>query len=118
MEEVKLTARIAACFECAPTCTAGADARPSEDTVAELAQCIRTSLDSADLCATTGNVLSRHTGYDGSINLAVLRACWMVAKACAEECETLADRHEHCRICAEAYCRCEVACADLITALG
>ncbi|MFI7481309.1 four-helix bundle copper-binding protein [Kocuria sp. M1R5S2] len=118
VDEVKLAACIAACFECAQTCTACADACLSEDTVAELTQCIRTNLDCADLCAATGNVLSRHTGYDVNINLAALRACWMVAKACADECEKHADRHEHCRICAEACRRCEVACMDLITALG
>lgn len=118
VEEVKLAACIAACFECAQSCTACADACLSEDSVGELTQCIRTNLDCADLCAATGNVLSRHTGQDLNITLAALRACWMVCKACADECEQHADRHEHCRICAEACRRCEQACMDLIAELG
>src|SRR5690554_5492529 len=48
-------------MECAQACTACADACLSEDMVAELTKCIRTNLDCADLCETTG-IVSRHTG--------------------------------------------------------
>ena len=54
----KLAECIEACFECAQTCTACADACLAEDMVAELTQCIRLNLDCADLCETTGRVLS------------------------------------------------------------
>lgn len=66
---------IDACFDCAQVCTACADACLSEDSVAELTKCIRTNLDCADMCATTGAVLSRHTGYDAMMTSAVLQAC-------------------------------------------
>ncbi len=54
VDQEKLRACIEACFECAQACTACADACLSEDRVAELTKCIRTDLDCADICETTG----------------------------------------------------------------
>ena len=118
VDKGKLAACIQACFQCAQTCTACADACLSEDMVAELTKCIRTNLDCADICETTGRVLSRHTGYDANLTRAVLEACRTACKACGDECAKHAEMHEHCRICAEACRRCEQACADLLNSLG
>ena len=118
IDKQALAACIEACFECVQTCTACADACLSEDMVAELTKCIRTNLDCADVCDATGRVLSRHTGYDANITRAVLEACQMACKACADECEQHAQMHEHCRVCAEACRRCERACADLLATLS
>ena len=118
IDKQKLAECITACFECAQTCTACADACLSEDMVAELTKCIRTNLDCADICAATGNVLSRHTGYDANITRSVLEACQRACKACGDECGEHAEMHEHCRICAEACRRCETACAELISSLS
>ncbi|MBF6072822.1 four-helix bundle copper-binding protein [Nocardia farcinica] len=101
------------CFECAQACTACADACLSERGVAEMVKCIRSDLDCADICDTTGRVLSRHTGYDANLTRAVLEAC----ASCADECERH-TAHEHCRVCAQACRRCEAACRELIAALG
>jgi hypothetical protein len=114
----KLAECIASCFECAQTCTACADACLSEDKVADLTKCIRTNLDCADICAATGNILSRHTGYDANLTKAVLEACRMVCKSCADECGQHASMHEHCKVCAEACRRCEAACDELLGSLG
>ena len=113
-----LAACIDACFECAQVCTACADACLSEEMVAELTKCIRTDLDCADICATTGSVLSRHTGYDANLTKAVLQACHTACASCAAECEGHAGMHEHCRICADTCRRCEQACAELLASLG
>jgi hypothetical protein len=43
--------------------------------MADLAKCVRTSLDCADICEATGRVLSRHTGYDVKLTRATLQAC-------------------------------------------
>lgn len=118
IDREKLAECIAACFECAQACTACADACLSEDTVEELTKCIRTNLDCSDICATTGNVLSRHTGYDANITRAVLEACATACKACAEECEQHAQMHGHCKVCAEMCRRCEQACNTLLGSLG
>jgi hypothetical protein len=118
IDREKLAECIEACFTCAQTCTACADACLSEDMVADLTTCIRTNLDCADICSATGNVLSRHTGYDANITQKVLEACRTVCGSCADECGQHAEMHEHCRICAEACRRCERACAELLGVLG
>lgn len=118
VDREKLVRCIEACIACAQACTACADACLSEEMVAELAKCIRTDLDCADICETTGRVLSRHTGYDANITRAQLQACATVCKACADECESHAGMHDHCRICADACRRCEQACNELIASLG
>jgi hypothetical protein len=86
--------------------------------VADLAKCIRIDLDCADICATTGKVLSRLTAYDPATTRALVEACRTACKACAEECEKHADMRDHCQICAEACRRCEDACAALLTSLN
>jgi hypothetical protein len=118
VDQGKLQACIEACFECAQACTACADACLGEDMVADLTKCIRTDLDCADVCAATGRVLSRHTGYDATLTRGVLEACATACKSCGDECASHAQMHEHCRICAEACRRCEQACRDLVGSLG
>jgi Domain of Unknown Function (DUF326) len=113
-----LAACIDACFACAQVCTACADACLSEDMVADLAKCIRTDLDCADICETTGRVLSRHTGYDANVARAIVQACAAACKACGDECAGHADMHDHCRICADACRQCEQACNQLLVSLG
>ncbi len=115
----KLFARcIEACFDCSQTCTACADACLSEERIAELAKCIRTDLDCAGICDTTGRILSRHTGYDANITGAVLQACAQTCRSCGDECERHADVHAHCRICAEACRQCEQICREVLAAIG
>lgn len=117
IDKAKLSESIEACFECAQTCTACADACLGEDMVAELTKCIRTNLDCVDICSATGKILSRHTGYDVDITRAVLKACRTVCRACADECGQHASMHRHCEVCAEACRRCERACAQLLNSL-
>lgn len=105
---------IEACVECAQACTACADACLGEGMVAELVTCIRKNLDCADICATTGAVLSRQTAPDVATVRALLEACRTACASCAAECEQHADMHEHCRVCAESCRRCEQACTDLL----
>jgi hypothetical protein len=113
-----LTRCIDECFTCAQACTACADACLSEKSVADLTKCIRSNLDCADICDTTGRVLSRHTGYDANLTRATLEACATACKACGDECERHAGHHDHCRVCAESCRRCEQACRELLATLG
>jgi uncharacterized membrane protein len=106
------------CFSCAQACTACADACLSEQDVAGLVRCVRENLDCADICETTGRVLSRHTGYDANLTRAIVEACAIACKSCADECDRHAQMHEHCRVCAAACRSCEQACQQLLTALG
>lgn len=118
VDKQKLAQCIAACFECAQACTACADACLAEDMVSELTTCIRKNADCADICATTGSVLSRQTGNNADTIRAVLEACRAACKSCGDECAQHADHHDHCRFCAEACRRCEQACAELLASLA
>ena len=117
--DVKVVARcVQACHECAQACTACAEACLSEPNVAELVRCIRSDQNCADLCVATARVVSRHSDHGANATRAVLEACALVCAACGDECETHAGMHEHCRIGAEACRRCELACRELLEAIG
>jgi hypothetical protein len=118
LDRVTLGRCIEACFGCAQTCTACADACLNVKNVADMATCIRTNLDCADMCDTTGRMLSRHTGYDADLMRAVLRACIEACRACAAECGAHATMYEHCRVCAETCRVCEHACRDMLASIA
>ncbi len=117
VDKQALATCIEACFECAQTCTACADACLSEQMVTELTRCIRVDLDCADICDTTGRVLSRHTGYDANITRTILQACAQACKSCGDECEKHTEMG-HCAVCTQACRRCELACRQLLSVLG
>jgi uncharacterized protein DUF326 len=112
-----LAATIDALSDCAQACTACTDDCLSEQMVTELVKCIRLNLDCADVCTATLRVLSRQTEYDANLTRPLLEACVAACKSCGDECERHAQRHEHCRVCAEACRRCERACNDLLASM-
>ncbi|MBU1326339.1 MAG: four-helix bundle copper-binding protein [Alphaproteobacteria bacterium] len=105
---------VEAAYDCAATCRICADACLGEAMVADLVQCIRLTLDCADLCASAGAVGARRTGSNEAVIKALLEACADTCATCAAECDKHADMHEHCRICAEACRRCETACREAV----
>lgn len=78
LDQDKLAECIGACFECAQACTACADACLGEKMVADLAACIRMDLDCSDICAATGNILTRQTSTNTAITSALLEACRVI----------------------------------------
>ncbi len=114
---VALLRCLEACHSCAQACTACADACLAEEAVAALRDCIRLTLDCADLCATIGRIATRGTGVNGALLAEILNTCALVCRFCGAECDRHARRHEHCRICAEACRRCAEACGEAIRAL-
>ena len=100
------------CYSCAQTCTACADACLAERQVQMLTQCIRLNLDCAEVCNITGRIPPRGTGSDEGAIRRMLDVCATVCRMCGDECESHADRHAHCRICAEACRRCMEACQE------
>jgi hypothetical protein len=118
LDRTQLAEAIEAAVECAQACTACADACLSEQNVSELTRCIRDNLDCADICDTTGRVLSRHTGYDAGLTSAQLRACIEACRTCGDSCEEHADHMDHCRTCAESCHRCEQLCSQLLDAIS
>lgn len=113
-----LAACVEACFDCAQACTTCADACLGEREghhLTRLARCIRLNLHCADVCLTTGRLLSRQEAPE--LARAIVEACALACRLCAEECEKHAQSMEHCRLCAEACRQCERACQDLLAAL-
>jgi hypothetical protein len=105
---------IEACFDCAQTTIACADACLAEADPAPLARCIRINGECSDIVMTTGRLLSRRLPSDTSIWDRQLEAAAVVARMCAEECERHAAHHDHCRVCASACRKCERACNALL----
>jgi hypothetical protein len=113
-----LAACVAACFDCSQACTTCADACLGErdpQRLESLARCIRLNAHCADMCITTGRLLSRQEMP--ALARAVVEACALSCRLCAEECEKHAGHMEHCRVCAEACRRCEQACGVTLAAL-
>ncbi len=104
--------------ECAQTCAMCADACLAEEMVAELRRCIRLNLDCADICRATASVIGRQVAPDGVTVRALLEACRAACTTCGNECESHADVHEHCRVCADACRRCEQSCARILEQLS
>ena len=73
VDRAKLTACIQACVECAQMCTACADACLSEDMVAEMAKCIRTDLDCADIWPAGSPPAQENTTAENAVSVAAAR---------------------------------------------
>ncbi len=117
VDAATLAESIEACFDCAQTCAACADACLGEEDVASLVKCIRDDLDCSDVCVATGNVLSRQTQPAGTVVRGILEACSASCRQCGDTCAEHAGHHEHCRACTEACRRCESACNNLLSAI-
>ena len=118
IESAALLACIDACFDCAQSCTACADADLGEDDIGMLIRCIRLCLDCGDVCTATGSILSRQTAFEPQLARPVVQACAQACLICREECERHADHHEHCRVCADSCRQCEQACDAVLSALA
>ena len=118
LDTAVLSRCIEACYDSSLSCTACADACLGEEDVKTLVRCIRLNLDCADVCATTGNVLSRQTAFEPALAKAVVRACAEACRVCGDECDGHADHMEHCRVCAESCRECEQACNEIVSGLA
>lgn len=108
---------ISACYECSQTCTSCADACLAEKDRDQLMRCIRLNQDCADVCLTTGRILSRHMEPEKALLRRQVEVCAIACRLCAEECEKHAHHHEHCRVCAEACRGCEETCKRLLESM-
>ena len=105
------------CYACSQACSACADACLAEPGMFLLRDCIRLTLDCADLCATIGRIATRGTGSKDDLLAEILNTCALLCRFCGTECERHARQHEHCRICAAACRRCAEACGEAIRGL-
>jgi hypothetical protein len=106
---------IEVCVLCEQTCAACADACLGEPDPRDLRRCIRLNLDTADICAATHRMLSRHFEPEASLVTRHLELCAAACGLCAEECRR--HDHEHCQVCAEMCARTEDECHQALAVL-
>lgn len=100
---------------CGQICTSCADACLGEtEHLANLRRCIRLDLDCADVCQTTARLIVRQTETPNELIHSQLHACVLACQLCADECETHASMHDHCRVCAETCRHCQERCNFLL----
>lgn len=76
-----------------------------------MVDCIRADEVCAELCEVTARLLARGASVPTPVASALLDACVLACRTCAEECER--HEHDHCRRCAMACRECEHACLRL-----
>ncbi|MDX1658244.1 MAG: hypothetical protein R3343_05440 [Nitriliruptorales bacterium] len=103
--------------ECAAACTACADACLAEDDVEGLRDCITLDNVCAEICTATANVMSRIAYGSYDVLRAQLEACVAACRACADECDSHGDMHDHCRACAQQCRETEKVARELLDAL-
>lgn len=113
-----LVAAIDEIAACAMICTSCADACMAEDTTDRLRQCVRTCLDCADVCAASMRLATRRTGSNAALLAEMLAVCATACRMCGLECIKHAEKHEHCRLCAEACLACAEACQRAMGEVG
>lgn len=110
-DELALAARHAGL--CSLMCTSCADACLAEDM--DMRQCIRLTLDCADVCAMTAREAVRLTAYDADMRRRSLELCIAACEACAAECQR--HEHEHCKLCATMCRECAEDCRRALASI-
>ena len=85
--------------------------------LAEIINCSRLCLDCVDVCTATAGVISRQTDYNTNSTRSLPEACMASCKSCGDEYERHARHHEHCRVCEQAFRRCEQARREFLDTL-
>lgn len=108
MHENHMNDCIKACDDAAKACDFCVSACLTDRNVAEMAACIKLSLDCAELCRLGSALMSRGSQFAGE----VANLCAVACDACAADCEKHKDM-AHCAACAEACRRCAAACRKM-----
>lgn len=107
MSHEKYHACIEACYTCAASCDHCATACLSEPDPGSMIRCIKTDLDTAQVCRLAAAAMARDSDFVAEI----CRLCAHVCEACAEIC----DQHDfdHCKQCAKACQACAAECRKM-----
>jgi hypothetical protein len=109
---------IGECFACAQSCTACADACLGEEEFESLRRCIRLNLDCAEVCDSTGHILSRQLDPEPAVLRRQVELLVYVCGLCGGECGQHAEVYAHCRLCMESCRRCEQSGRLVLQALS
>jgi|AntRauTorcE11898_2_1112593.scaffolds.fasta_scaffold49227_2 hypothetical protein len=99
---------IEALTNCIESCEYCATACMTEENARQMASCIKTDRDCADICSQAIQFLSRGSEF----SIAVIKICKKICAKCAEECEK--HDHTHCVECAKACRHCEKLCQSYL----
>lgn len=83
-----------------------------------MGRCAAMCADTADVAMATMRMMMRPMGYDTDAMAAMMHACMTMGAACAAECSSHADVHDHCRICEQACVAMVDACRAMTTAMS
>jgi hypothetical protein len=108
---------IEACLAAAQASAACADACIAEADKT-LQQCLRLSLDCADVCGAAARVATRRTGANAPVVIGLLMLAEALSRDCAAECDLYAERLAACRHAAAACRHAADACLDARTAVA
>jgi hypothetical protein len=100
---------IEACAAAEQAATMCADAGSGDQMAKMSSMCMNT----ADMANTMMRAMMRPMGYDMASMMAMLEACAMMCRACADECMMHAEMSDHCKMCAEVCMNCAMACDAL-----
>lgn len=101
---ITFNASITAINDCAVWCDICAAACLNEGDIEAMRECIRSSLDCAEVCRLTSSYLGRHS----EMIKIMCKACAEICARCAAHCET--HDTEHCRACAKACRKAQEEC--------
>ena len=104
MNTMKISKALANCIKKCNTCAIGCIEMESGN----MAQCIKTDLICAEICATTLQLLQLKAENIDTL----LEYCIEVCENCKETCEK--HDHDHCKECAKACGECIAACEDYL----
>ena len=108
-----LVAAIDEMYACAQACTSCADGCLAEQRVTALRQCIRLNLDCADV-RHHSHTREPQNGLGRRGRPQYARCVHHGLPSVRRECQRHASHHGHCRICADACRKCEVACQQAL----
>jgi len=105
-------------FNCGQTCVTCSDACLGEREPEKFRAVIRATADCADICLTTGKVLSRLNDPDFTTIKSQVNACIDSLKRCGTLCNEHRMHHEHCGVCADLCRECENYCSEYLKMLS
>lgn len=115
MDTDAMTSCIESCDAAMQAATMCADACAGMD---GMAACAGMCANMADVAMTTMRMIMRPNGMNVDAMTAMLAACVAMGEACAMECRSHADMHDHCRICAMACDAMVASCRAMMAAMA
>ncbi|WP_255546150.1 hypothetical protein [Glaciihabitans sp. dw_435] len=114
MDTMMMQECIEACSAMEQACTMCADSMMGAD----MSMCRSMCANAADVASAMMRMMMRPNGMTRDTMMAMLQATTMMATMCADECMSMADMSEECRMCAEVCRQCAMACQKMMDSMS